>query len=127
MIPSDLQSGDNYRIKIISTSDPDLYDYSDEEFTIYDPSGIYDNYLSKVIKIYPNPANDIIYIKTIETGLFVENLEILDVIGKSVYQSVLNNSNDLIRISLTNFQPGFYFIKLNTNKGVVLNKFIINR
>ena len=77
--------------------------------------------------IYPNPANDIIYIKTTETGLFIKNLEIVDVIGKSVYQSVLNNSNDLIRISVTDFQPGFYFIKLHTNKGVVLNKFIINR
>jgi hypothetical protein len=97
------------------------------EVTQEDVTGINDNYLSKFIKIFPNPANDKIYIKTTVTGLFVKNLEILDLIGKSVYKSVLNNSNDLIRISLIDFQPGFYFIKLHTNKGVVLNKFIINR
>jgi hypothetical protein len=82
---------------------------------------------NQFIRIFPNPSNDIIYIKTTETGLFVKNLEISDVIGKSVYKSVLNNSNDLIRISVTDFQPGIYFIKLHTNKGVITNKFIINR
>ncbi len=82
---------------------------------------------NQFIRIFPNPSNDIVYIKTTETGLFIKNIEILNVIGKSVYQRVLDNANDLIKISVTDFQPGFYFIKLHTNKGVVLNKFIINR
>ena len=79
------------------------------------------------LSIYPNPTSDIIYIKTTETGLFIRSLEILDVIGKSVYQGVLDNSNYLIRISVTDFQPGFYFIKLHTRKGVITKKIIIQR
>lgn len=65
--------------------------------------------------------------KTIKTGLFVKSLEISDAIGKSVYKSFLDNSNNLIRISLLDFKPSFHFIKLHTSKGVITKKIIIQR
>ncbi|MBC8490205.1 MAG: C10 family peptidase [Bacteroidetes bacterium] len=93
--------------------------------TTNDPTNISDVILNKIIKIYPNPAKDILYIETTGSGLFIKNIEIFSGIGKSVYRSDFDNTNNLIKIPLTNFHPGIYFIKTQTNNGIITRKIII--
>lgn len=58
------------------------------------------------MKVYPNPANDVLYISeeaTIKTPLFVE---ITDVLGKTVIAETVENNI----VSLANVKTGVYFI-----------------
>lgn len=68
------------------------------------------------LKIYPNPASDLI---KIETNLSLEIIEIYDVNGKSV--SRLNGETIVVINDLSN---GTYFIKLFHETGFILKKFI---
>ena len=64
------------------------------------------------VKIYPNPVKDEL---KIESGdLTIKKVEILDVTGK-----VVGNSSNVSALS-----QGIYFVKLETDKGVITRKFV---
>jgi len=78
-----------------------------------------ENYLSKEIVIYPNPTNGLL---TIENGqLKIEKVEIFDVFGRKVetWRAASLQSYDI-----TLFPAGVFFIKIETEKGVVTKKII---
>jgi len=79
------------------------------------------------VKIYPNPAKDKIFIKITNSELFVEKLELLNMIGKAVYQSEKNKMGNLLEIPVVNLNQGVYFVKLRTSKGIITRKIIIQR
>ena len=71
--------------------------------------------------IYPNPANDRLYIEA--------ESEINDVVIYNVYgrvQNIRNSETQKLRISvdLSNLNAGVYFIKINTNEGNIVKQFI---
>ena len=71
--------------------------------------------------IYPNPANDRLYIEA--------ESEINDVVIYNVYgrvQNLRNSETQKLRISvdLSNLNAGVYFIKINTNEGNIVKQFI---
>ena len=75
---------------------------------------------SSDIKIYPNPAKDIL---TIETNLNKEQrLEIINLIGQTVYSTIINNTKALINTSA--FANGVYILKLYNDKETVVRKFV---
>jgi hypothetical protein len=60
------------------------------------------------ISIFPNPANNIIQIKTnmnIETPI-----QIIDISGKLIYENILPNHKT---INISNLRNGIYFVKIN--------------
>jgi len=64
------------------------------------------------VKIYPNPVKDEL---KIESGnLTIKKVEILDITGK-----VVGNSSNVSALS-----QGIYFVKLETDKGTVTQKFV---
>lgn len=74
---------------------------------------------SENIKIYPNPAKDNI---TIETNSNIkQDLEILNLLGQMVYASSINLKST---INVSSFPKGVYFIRINTNKGTLVKKFV---
>ena len=88
-------------------------------------NGIKNIELSKQVKIYPNPAANII---TIETGSNSEvrsenaDLRVYDVVGNLVMEkSITANKTNIDVSALTS---GVYFIKATTDKGEVVKKFI---
>lgn len=88
-----------------------IYDYnnalvlSNDEFT-----------LNSKIKIYPNPANNILNIESIQD---IDNVQIFDVLGKKVLTS---NKQQL---NITNLRSGIYMIKISDiNNQVETKKFI---
>ena len=69
-----------------------------------------------VVKIYPNPTSDVlnIEIEKVEAA----RLEIVDILGKSVYTEGITNS--YFSVATKSLQNGFYFLKLTDKKGEVL-------
>lgn len=69
---------------------------------------------SNDIKVFPNPAKDIINIeignKTIESG----TIDLIDVSGKTILQAKLKNQNKT-EFDISNISQGIYFISVTTN------------
>jgi len=68
------------------------------------------------VKIYPNPALDIIHVELGE--LSISQIEIIDYTGRSLKLSY--NSD----VSLQNILPGQYYLKITHEEGVSLSKFV---
>ena len=66
------------------------------------------NYISNSIKLYPNPATDIVNIKTNQT---IENITVLNVNG----QKVLDIANQS-QINISNLPTGMYFFNIKTDQ-----------
>ncbi|MFW5710072.1 MAG: LamG-like jellyroll fold domain-containing protein [Bacteroidota bacterium] len=64
------------------------------------------------IKIYPNPANDIVYISLQDENVIRDHtIKIMDVSGKVIHESTLDT--DMTEISLDSFgKEGLYFIQI---------------
>jgi hypothetical protein len=75
-------------------------------------------------KIYPNPANNNI---TLRTGKYsaIEEIRISDLSGKSV--KVLTKpavSDDLVSMDIADLKKGIYFISIKTVDGIETEKFL---
>ena len=69
------------------------------------------------ISIYPNPANSWVIIANIKSD--VSTIEVLDITGKTVKQ-LKTNANTQVKINISGFSKGVYFIK----SGTAFKKFI---
>ena len=71
------------------------------------------NSLGDRINLYPNPVGNVLYIDMQN----VISLEVLNVQGQSII------SADKNEINVSKLTPGIYFIKINSDKGVIIKKF----
>ncbi len=74
----------------------------------------------QVVNIYPNPANHILQIKTLEIVQF-KNIALFDQTGRLVKNF---NNNDLT-LNIEGISSGIYFLKLRMEKGILTEKVII--
>jgi hypothetical protein len=74
-------------------------------------------------KMYPNPANETVYIKM--NNSFKGNLKITisNISGQTIYNQKINDTNKNIDVSL--FTTGFYFVKITEGNSVTTKKLII--
>jgi hypothetical protein len=73
------------------------------------------------IKIFPNPVSDQL---KIESDLYlIKEIKIVDLPGKTVYQSKVNNKQSIIDIN--DLTPGIYFIQIVDEQKNVVNKKIV--
>ena len=79
--------------------------------------GINENETGLIIR--PNPVNDKIYI---ETQTQTQTIEIYDVYGRR-QQSTVNGQHSL-SIDVSDLSSGIYFIKINTNDGEIVRRFV---
>jgi len=74
-----------------------------------------------LINIFPNPSNDMI--KIINNTLRIEEIKIIDEIGKEIYKSNnIETGNKTIDVS--KLTSGVYFIKIISDKGLFTTKLI---
>jgi len=73
------------------------------------------------IKIYPNPTNYELFIMNNEQ-LTINNVVIVDLSGKTL----MSQSSPLSQINVAHLASGVYFLKLETDKGIITKKFIKN-
>ena len=72
-------------------------------------------------RVFPNPGNDRLYIDLSEPELLNSNLEIFDVLGRSIYQSA---AMDKIHIDTSNWSAGMYFVRVGASDKVRTVKWV---
>ena len=75
------------------------------------------------IMIYPNPANDVVNVKS---DYNINRVEVLNFIGQTVYSQDAAGTK-LMKINTNSLQAGVYFVKVTTPKGVRTVKITIVR
>ena len=83
------------------------------------PLAVDDFSVSNVLKVYPNPTSDFVYVQTDANHLILKTV-VSDITG----QSVLILGGDCQKLNIDHLSDGIYFLKVITNKGVFQNKFI---
>jgi hypothetical protein len=71
--------------------------------------------------IYPNPANSVLNINVNST---INNIEIVDIIGKTVYSSLQNSEN--VKVDISSLSNGVYILNISTDNGRIIEKIIKN-
>jgi hypothetical protein len=84
-------------------------------------TGIEDVHSAANVKIYPNPAKDVVYIDMADVK--VQNINITDVQGR--LQRTMAPTQKLASIPVNGLPAGMYFIQLMTDKEVVTRKITI--
>ncbi len=87
-----------------------------------EPVGIVENSIDK-LSIYPNPASDIITLDIGNNKLKNASIEIIDLLGKSIFQNKMNQK--VIKINLASFSKGVYLLKFSNDNGSSINKIVI--
>ena len=77
--------------------------------------------LNASFNVYPNPVNDKLYIETEET---IEAVTIYTITGVIVGQQSTVNSQQSLSIDVTNLNSGVYFMKVVTENGETVQRFI---
>lgn len=78
---------------------------------------------SKEISIYPNPAIDFITIKLNSEDKQIENLKIINLLGEVVYEDNFNQTS--AKVNLKGFNSGIYFLMVKSAKEVLKRKFVV--
>ena len=97
---------------------------NDEIVFLYDGTTLsinnYDNL--KVLKVYPNPCDDFIFIAN-EKEQDISTYEIFDTMGKTIiFRNLIKNE-----IDVSNLTNRIYFIKLKNKKGEIFTRKIIKK
>ena len=77
--------------------------------------------LTSSLNIYPNPVNDKLYI---ETEMNVEEVVVYTITGVIAGQQSTVNSQQSLTIDVANLNSGVYFIKVRTENGEVVKRFV---
>lgn len=85
-------------------------------------SGISQTQVHNDFTIMPNPTLDYIKITSHSDIKMIESVEIVNTVGAVIYKQYAPKGS--IKIDVSEFTSGMYYVKLNTNKGVFCKKFI---
>lgn len=116
-----------------STSDPESLEEGEYSVFATDENGCYDStsvtvlwntvfeQFSSDFKVFPNPTSGLIQIQ-VSTDMGAYSFEIIDSVGRVVYNYSKSNSQNGIEINLENLDNGHYYLVLNSNKGRAVKK-----
>lgn len=75
--------------------------------------------------VYPNPVSSELTIE-IPSNQWNANVEIIDMVGKTVYTSSISASQSILKVNTTNLRAGVYQVKVKTNDGrISVQKIVI--
>ncbi|MEQ1553695.1 MAG: PKD domain-containing protein [Ferruginibacter sp.] len=75
------------------------------------------------IKIYPNPANELLFAQSRTTDITIKSVTIFDETGKRILSQSLPNTN-LVKVNLSTLSNSVYIAVFETNGKTVRTKFI---
>ena len=83
----------------------------------------------KLLNLYPVPASDFIELDMYSIGEFETNLQIINVLGKTILEKniTLYRGQNHIEIDLIELSNGIYFILFDELKGSKSTRFIVNK
>ena len=111
--------------KIIPADDDDLNDFGfhNVNVTVGSVLGIDDLDLNNQVLMYPNPSSGKIAIKS--SGNILQNIQISDLKGRVVANYKLEGITNTKEINLSKLSSGVYLVNINSDKGSVVKKLII--
>lgn len=138
-LPFDDANNDGYvllKIKTLETlelgdtfsNDAEIYfDYNtpiitnDELTTVVENLSVEETELQSLVKIYPNPTNDYVFIESNDT---LESIAIYDIHGRQIQILVLTGTTNSSKIDLSYLSKGVYFLNMKTKVGEQTSKII---
>lgn len=84
--------------------------------------GTSEEFLKANTKLYPNPANEVLYLDITNTELNSLEIDITDLSGR-VLQSV-SSEEEMVIINLNDLKSGLYFVNVKTAQGSFVKKFV---
>lgn len=103
-------------------SNADMWNLFVDDISITDATGVEENNVNLHVMVMPNPAIDQFTILTSENGSMIT---ISNALGMIVYNQKINDNKTVINTS--GFQSGIYFVKVETQNGIQLQKIMINK
>ena len=74
--------------------------------------------------LYPNPANDVLFIETGEIiGGFIVN--IIDLTGRTVFTKELSSSTVKLELNVSTLNKGMYLVNLQTESATISKRIIL--
>ena len=101
----------NYKVLTITNVNGDLAVYGNQQLSNQD-------FINVSVSLYPNPVKNTLQIST-ENNLTIKRIEIFDVLGEKVL--AIKNTN---QINVSVLATGLLFVKVTTDKGVVVKKMV---
>ena len=107
----------------------DIYDHGDHlTFHVhFFDTGVEEHRLSDQVKVWPNPASDVINVQCTMNNVQVESIEVYDVYGKIVRTGVETfheTSLQTVQINVSGLAAGMYFVRVTTDQGVITKQFV---
>lgn len=81
----------------------------------------HEKYNSRILKVYPNPSNDVF---NIEFNYFtVQKIDVVNIMGEFI-TTIKNSKSPIIKIDLSDYPSGIYFVKVSSDEGVKTGKIV---
>ncbi len=113
---TNLSAGINYRLRVFRKQDNNQQSGTSFQILFQESLNVNNTTLSYKIKIYPNPASNII---NIDSKIDINIIELFDALGKKIL-----TTNQTI-ININTIQSGIYFLKINTNQGYLIKRIVV--
>lgn len=136
-IPTDMEIGCRYRIRVSSVEDPLVSAISPYYFSVTDTTGddgctfsIAENYSLDEVNVYPVPASEIIKLEFISEKHAHLTISVLDIHGRKVsemFSGFVSMGKNYHEFSVEELNNGIYFLHFTTSTEHFTNKIIINR
>lgn len=75
------------------------------------------------VEIMPNPTTNELIVKAGKNITF-NKIDIINTSGKQLFVNMFDNDTHKIEINTSNFPVGIYYIRIDTNSGIVIKRFI---
>ncbi len=109
-------SGGNYNVCLIATGIDSIQQVCIDTFcyTIIIGASSVNNVKESIhsIEVYPNPSQDYIEVKLPQADNF--ELKIMDVAGKTISTERIEKNTDKIKLDVSNYANGMYYLQLNS-------------
>ena len=126
-IPSadDISAG-NVMLELRTTGNGDCPAAKDTlNLVIHNCTGIEDNILNSKVSVYPNPTSGVIYLDS--KDIQITSVNLVNVLGENLKSFNINNSSDLISLSVSDIAYGSYILNVVTNEGTLHKSITIQK
>ncbi len=78
------------------------------------------NYNKNKLKVYPNPATDVVNVKSDE---WINSVKVYNYAGQVIVNEEVNNM--MYQLNTSQYQSGIYFFRIETDEGIISKKIIV--
>jgi hypothetical protein len=79
-----------------------------------------DEYLADAINVYPNPATDVVNVKS---DVQINSVKVYNYAGQAIVNEVVNSM--MYQLNTSQYQSGIYFFQIETDEGTISKRIII--